>query len=314
MFAVNHIISGLGTIALKKLHPQQIQEFLPGKLTSLSVTSCKHLRTGLKVAFNWAVENNLIARNPANSKLIRPPKIEHHVRFMTIAELGAFRAASRGNWMEHALNLALATGIREAEVLGLQWERLDLEKRVARIEVQLQRIDGELVLTEPKTKKSRRTIRLNEDAVRALAARKIQQEGEKQASGDTWKESGFVFTNRDTGAPMDQRTLVKYFYKARDAAGVKGLTFHGLRHTYASVLLARGTPIKDVSENLGHSDVAFYGHCMPDFRDKAANEMQRRRSRTPIKSSARRRPRRRSRTGARKPPLLRESGQVLPPR
>lgn len=78
---------------------------------------------------------------------------------------------------------------------------------------------------------------------------------------------------------LDLATGIReYFYKARDAAGIKDPTFHGLRHTYASVLLARGTPVKEVSENLGHSDVAFtlriYAHCMPDFRDKAANEMQ----------------------------------------
>jgi len=71
---------------------------------------------------------------------------------------------------------------------------------------------------------------------------------------------------------------VKYFYKAGDAAAIKGLAFHGLRHTYASILLARGVPIKKVSENLGHADVAFtlriYAHCMPGFRDEAATEMQ----------------------------------------
>ena len=91
---VAHINPGICTIALKKLHPQQIQEFLSGKLTCLSPKSCRHLRTCLKVALNWAVENNLIAKNPANGKAIRLPLVEHQVRFMTLEELGAFRAAA----------------------------------------------------------------------------------------------------------------------------------------------------------------------------------------------------------------------------
>jgi len=172
----------------------------------------------------------------------------------------------------------LGVGIRESEVLGLRWQQIDLEKRSMLVTAQLQRVDGDLVLATPKSKKSIRQLTLGQDAVRALAARKMQQAGEKLESGDTWEESGFVFTNRETGAPIDHRTLLKYFYKARDAAGITGLTFHGLRHTYASILLARGVPVKEVSENLGHADVAFtlriYTHCMPGFRDKAATEME----------------------------------------
>lgn len=278
-FCVRHINEKLGRIMLKRLTSQQIQEFLAIKLKDLSVKTCGHLKTTLKAALNWACDSDQIPKNPANNrKVVRLPKDDHEVRFMTVSELGAFRAAARGNWMEHAFTLALATGIREAEVLGLRWERIDLEKRRMLVNSQLQRVDGKLALTVPKSKKSTRALTLNQDALNAFTARRMQQEAERQEAGDIWNESGFVFTNRDTGAPIDQRTLVKYFYKARDAAAIKGLTFHGLRHTYASILLARGVPIKEVSENLGHADVAFtlriYTHCMPGFRDKAATEMQ----------------------------------------
>jgi len=123
-----------------------------------------------------------------------------------------------------------------------------------------------------------RRLTLNRDAVKALTEQRMQQEGERQAARDSWEDTGLMFTNRDTGAPMDQRTLLKYFYQVRDAAGIKKLTFHGLRHTCASVLLGRGVPMKGVSENLGHADVAFtlriYTHCMPGLRDKAASEME----------------------------------------
>ncbi len=279
-----HINPVLGAIPLKKLHRQQVQEFLAGRLNSVSettgrqfsVTTCRHMRTCLRTALNYAVENKLISENPAIGRTVRLPKDEHKVRFMTTQELGAFRAAARGNWMENAFTLSLSTGICLSEVLGLQWCRIDLEKREMRIEYQLQRnkVTGKLFLKKLKTKNRRRVLKLPQDAVDALIAQKMQQHREMKAAEDTWKNSDFVFTNRETGQPMDKHTLHDYFCEARDAAGITGLTFHGLRHTYASVLLSRKVPIKQISENLGHADVAFtlrtYAHCMPELRDEAA--------------------------------------------
>ena len=192
---------------------------------------------------------------------------------------------------EAAFVLALATGARLGEIVGLQWPRVDLERKQIQIAVQLQRIyskpasaDQEengprttLSLTSLKTKKSRRTVLLCDEAVRALAARKMIQEADRQRASSRWQETDFVFTNPATGTPLDPRTLVEYFYQVRDAAGIKGLRFHDLRHSCASFLLAHGVPVKMISELLGHSSTSFtmdvYSHVLPKLQEQAASEM-----------------------------------------
>jgi integrase len=285
-----HIVPSIGRVPLLKLTPQQVQMMLTEKLATLSPKTCQHLRTCLRVALGTAVKWNLIARNAAAlTDPVRTP--ERKVRSMSEEELGAFEKAARGHPFEAAFTLALSTGAREAEILGLQWPRVDLEKKQIEIAVQLQRIYNKpaptaeqdkgprsvLMLTTPKTKKSSRTVLLCDEAVKALTARKMIQDADRLRASTRWQESGFVFTNPATGTPLDQRTLVKYFYRIRDAAGIKNLRFHDLRHSCASFLLAHGVPVKMISELLGHSSSAFtmdvYGHVLPKLQQQAATEM-----------------------------------------
>ena len=166
---------------------------------------------------------------------------------------------------------------REAEILGLQWPRVDLEKRQIEIAVQLQRINSKLVLTSPKTRKSARTVLLCDVAAKALTAHKMRQETDKRLASTRWQDLGFVFANPCTGTPLDARTLVRYFHQVLDAAGITNLRFHDLRHSCASFLLAQGVPVKMISEMLGHSSTSFtmdvYGHVLPKLQQQAATEM-----------------------------------------
>lgn len=271
-----HIVPSIGRVPLLKLTPQQVQMMLTEKMATLSAKTCQHLRTCLRVALGTAVKWNLIARNAA-ALTDPPPAPERKVRSMNEEELGAFEKAARGHHFEAAFVLALSTGMREAEILGLQWPRVDLEAKRVEVVAQLQRIDGKLTLTTPKTRKSIRTIRLCDAAVKALATHKMIQEADRQRASTRWRQTDFVFTNPATGTPLDQRTLVEYFYKIRDAAGIKNLRFHDLRHSCASFLLAHGVPVKMISELLGHSSTAFtmdvYGHVLPQLQEQAATEM-----------------------------------------
>ena len=98
-------------------------------------------------------------------------------------------------------------------------------------------------------------------------------EADRHRASTRWQ----AFTNPATGAPLDQRTIVKYFYKIRDAAGIKNLRFRDLRYSCASFLLAHGVPVKMISEMLGHSSTSFtmdvYGHVLPRLQQQAATEM-----------------------------------------
>ena len=271
-----HIAPDIGSVPLVKLTPQHVQVFLTAKLESLSPKTCRHLRTCLRVALGVAVKWNLVARNVA-ALTDPPPTPDRRVRFMSEEELGSFEKAARGHHFEAAFTLALSTGAREAEILGLQWPRVDLEKKQIDITVQLQRIDGKLTLTTPKTKKSIRTVPMCDIAIRALTAHKMRQDVDRQLASTRWHDLGFVFANPCTGTPLDQRTLVKYFYQIRDSAGIKNLRFHDLRHSCATFLLSKGVPVKMISEMLGHSSTAFtmdiYAHTMPKLHQEAANQM-----------------------------------------
>lgn len=271
-----HIIPGIGRVPLLKLSPAHVQMFLTEKLGSLSAKTCHHLRTCLRVALGTAVKWRPVHRNAA-ALTDPPPTPERRVRCMSEEELGAFEKAARGHHFEAAFIVALSTGMREAEILGLQWQRVDLEKRQIEVAVQLQRIDGKLTLTAPKTSKGRRGILLCDVAAKALAAHKLMQEADRQRASTRWQATEFVFTNPATGTPLDQRTLVQYFYGIRDAAGIKNLRFHDLRHSAASFLLANGVPIKMIFELLGHSSTSFtmdvYGHCLPKLQQEAATQM-----------------------------------------
>ncbi len=285
-----HIVPTIGKVPLVKLSPQHVQTMLTMKMETLSPKSCRHLRTCLRVALGTAVKWNLIQRNAA-ALSDAPTLPDHHVRSLTEEELAAFEKASQGHPFEAAFVLALATGAREGEILGLQWPRVDLDRKQIQIAVQLQRIYKKpgstpaetngpktmLVLTAPKTKKSFRLVVLCDDAVKALTAQKMRQDADRQLASTRWHEAGFVFTNPATGTPLDPRTLIKYFHQVRDAAGIKDLRFHDLRHSCASFLLAHGVPVKMISEMLGHSSTAFtmdvYSHVMPKMQQQVVTEM-----------------------------------------
>ncbi|GAA1872352.1 hypothetical protein GCM10009836_61580 [Pseudonocardia ailaonensis] len=115
-------------------------------------------------------------------------------------------------------------------------------------------MQGRAVLLPPKTRASRRVIPLPEVVVTALRDHTKKQEDEKLAAGETWDDSGFVFTTR-RGAAMSPYTLGKYWRDLRDTAGLETLRFHDLRHTAVLLLLALGVPPHVVREIAGHSDI-----------------------------------------------------------
>ena len=271
-----HIIPLIGKVPLVKLSPQHVQVMLAEKSATLSPKTCRHLKTTLRVALGTAQKWNMVQRNVA-ALCDSPPLPDSQVRSMSEEELGAFEKAARGHPFEAAFTPALATGAREGEVLGLQWSRVDLEKKTIQIAFQLQRVGSKLVLTSPKTKKSSRTVLLCDAAVRALTAHKMRQDVDKQLASTRWQDLGFVFANPCTGTPLDPRTPIKYFHAVREAAGIAKLRFHDLRHCCASFLLAHGVPIKMISEMLGHSSTSFtmdiHAHVLPKLQQQAATEM-----------------------------------------
>jgi integrase len=167
-------------------------------------------------------------------------------------------------------------GARRSEVLALRWPQVDLDRRAISIIAGLHRIPGQrLVLLDVKTGKSRRRIPIPMEIVDMLRSVKGRQIAQAElAIGQPWNAEGFVFCKAD-GSPFDPEKVTKDFTPRMEAAGPKGITMHSLRHSFASLQLARGEAPKVVQELLDHSSIAvtsdIYSHVIPGMKEAAVD-------------------------------------------
>jgi integrase len=165
------------------------------------------------------------------------------------------------------------TGCRRGEALGLTWPDLDIEGGRVAIRRALVPIDGRLCETEPKTKRGRRLIALDAETVAVLRQQAARQLAEQQALGNDWIDSGRVFTT-ESGAQLHPERISALFARLVRAAALPPIPLHGLRHTYASLALAKGVNAAIVARRLGHATVAFtldsYSHVLPQVDAEAA--------------------------------------------
>jgi integrase len=230
----------------------------------------------LRVALGYAERLGLVSRNAA--KLAKPPRIARpEVQPFTAEEARRLLEAACGHRLEALFVTALGTGLREAELLGLRWQDVDLERGLLTVRVQLQRINGKLTLTEPKTERSRRTLQLPAMVREALRQHRVRQLEERLAAGPLWEDSGLVFTTAH-GAPLDARNVIRlYQERILPAAGLPRRPFHVLRHSAATFLLASGCDLRTVQQVLGHAQVSLtanlYAHVMPALLRDAADKL-----------------------------------------
>ena len=166
--------------------------------------------------------------------------------------------------------------MRRGEILGLYWDDLTLGDDPPRLRVRrtLQRIDGKLVTSEPKSAKSRRTITLPELAKTAMQRHRVSQAEERLAAGDLWVDDGYVFATQ-LGHPVEPGNFYRSWRLLLDRVGLDRRPLHDTRHTAASLMLSSGVPLKAVQETLGHSTIRItadtYGHLMPEDADRVAH-------------------------------------------
>lgn len=162
------------------------------------------------------------------------------------------------------------------EALGLRWQDIDLEMGYLRISKQLQRIDGQFALVEPKTSRSRRTLVLPPRIVDSLRHHQSRQQAEARLPHYKGNDWSLVFTRPD-GGPLDGTVLTHQFHRLLDRIGIAQRRFHDLRHSCATLLLAQDVPARVVMDILGHSQIALtmntYTHVLPELKREAAARM-----------------------------------------
>ena len=273
-----HLKPALGSIRLDKLTPHTIQQFYNGLTASgLAPKTVKNIHGVLHSALQQALLNGLITVNPSNAcKLPRVTKPE--IRPLEPEEIKAILREAQLDDYCNLFIVALFTGMRQGELLGLSWDYVNFETGVITIKQQLQCKDGEYFLETPKSGRGR-SILPAPVVMEALKKEREKQQAAKAFAGACWSiPMNLVFTVA-IGKHLVRRTVVKHFKKGAERAGVEESRFHDLRHTFAVTSLYAGDDIKSVQANLGHATAQFtldvYGHVTQTMRKESAERMQR---------------------------------------
>ena len=274
-----YIVPAIGHVRLGKLTPAHVEEMTAGMLArGLSPGTAAASRTSLSKALRDALRGGLVDRNVAS--LARPPRIPgKEVAYLDRTELRRLLDACEGEPIGPLVILAATTGLRQGELLGLAWSDVDLAAGTLTVRRAMARSWDGWSLAEPKTTRSRRTLHLAELAVDALLAQAQAQDAAKAAAGGDWQDvDGLVFADA-IGRPLRAWRVGHAWHPLLRTAGVRSLPFHALRHSWATLALANGVPLKVVADNLGHASIAvtaaFYSGIVPELNRDAAEAIGR---------------------------------------
>ena len=273
----------LGGVRLVSLSPVMLQGYYnqstAGQLEGVPAISGKTLHNVhgiIHKALQQAVSVGYLKTNPADACIL-PKYQRRELRPLDEQEPRAFFAAREGDPLRRLFLVALFTGMREGETMGLCWDGVDFAAGTISIRQQLQRHERKYIIVPPKNGKPR-LILPAPFVMQLLREEKTAQAEAQLKAGALWEnEQGFVFTNQ-IGQHMKRQTVYKHFKNVVEAIGLPSVRFHDLRHSYAVAAIRAGDDLKTVSENLGHASVSFtldvYGHVTGDMRKSSADKMQ----------------------------------------
>jgi len=275
-----HLKPALGRVKLKGITPAHVRGLYRDKLEAgSSARTVRYVHTTLHKALKQAVMDGLIPRNATEAvKPPQPSREEMHPLTPEQAKLLLQAAHETEDRLEALYVLAIHTGLRQGELLGLKWDDVDLEDGSLQVRRTLAITKSGPVFTSPKTTGSRRSVKLTSKATEALEIHLKRQLREIDRVGSLWSENGLIFAS-ETGEPLDRRAVTKLKFKPLlKRARLPEIRFHDLRHTCATLLLTRNVNPKIVSEMLGHSTIAItldtYSHVLPNMRNQAAAAME----------------------------------------
>ena len=247
-------------------------------MDKLAPKTIKNIHGILHKALKQAVELGYLKVNPSDAcKLPRVAKAE--IKPLNEAQIGAFLQTIKGHPLEKLFIVALFTGMRQGEVLGLTWDCIDFDRGSLLIKKQLikeRTVGGQYLLAPLKNDKMRR-ITPAPSVMQALQGQKRTQEKWRAQAGEQWENSGLVFTNQH-GRHLVHSTVYRNFKNIVKQIGIPQARFHDLRHSYAVAALRAGDDVKTVQETLGHYTAAFtldvYGHVSEQMRWESAQRME----------------------------------------
>jgi len=276
--ARQHILPVLGRMRLQDIQPAHIKQLYALKQKEgRGARTIQLIHAVLHNALKQAVREGLLGRNPASA--VERPKVEQsEMRIFNEEQIQQFLIAASGSSFEAVYYLALATGMREGELLGLKWSDIDWNKGVLFVQRQLQQISGQgYVFSPPKTRSGRRKIKVGSVTLKQLEAHQERQTLEKAVAGERWQEHDLVFPTT-LGTPLDHKRVRNEFKSILKQAGLPAIRFHDLRHTSLNALLDMGLPVNTVQGRAGHAKpsttVNIYGHATARLQTEAAEKIE----------------------------------------
>lgn len=307
-----HIRPAMGNVELTRLNTETIQKFYNGLLdhgrtvpqrdkdgkiikkngkpvtetAPMSAKSVRNIHGVLHKLLAKAVALKKIPFNPADNSLVELPRATRkEIAPLDAEQIGEFVRRIQGTKYEDVFMVALFTGMRQSEVLGLTWDCVDLKASTIKIAKQLTRKtenNEAYHFTRPKSNKGR-IIKPAAAVMEILKRRRVKQAQQRLLVGEAWESENppsvvnLVFSN-EIGGNLSQNTIRTNFKEIVAAMGIPNARFHDLRHSYAVTSLQNGDDIKTVQGNLGHATAAFtldvYGHVTEQMRQDSADRMQ----------------------------------------
>jgi integrase len=276
----HHIIPELGRRKLKELTPGDIRR-LYRKMADkgLKDRSIEYVHTTLRKSLKAAIVDRLINYNPTDG--VRPIKTPagaaKESKVLAPYQVKVLLEEAAESRFEALYVVAIYTGLRRGELLGLKWTDADLDKGTLRVQRSLD-VDG--TFKTPKNQAARRTLKLTSRALEALKAHKVRQNAERLQAGTRWQDHNLVFPNT-IGKPMNAGNFYRReFQPLLKRAGLanEGFTIHSLRHTFATTLADRGIHPSTPQKMLGHSDIrmtlSIYTHATDGMQDGATDALE----------------------------------------
>jgi integrase len=285
--AVRHnILPTLGNVYLRNLRPMHIQKLYGGLLEGrgcshgrpLSARTVHHVHVILGGALREAERLQLLARNPVVH--VKPPRpADREMIALNEHQAVALLNAAKNKRLYIPILLALTCGLRRGEILGLQWQDVDVDSGRLSVRRVLTRAANKIYFKEPKTRKSNRTVAMSSLTCNALRLHRGSQAADHEALGTKPHDHDLLCPGVD-GSPWHPAAFAdaweRFASKVKDLPRIR---FHDLRHTHATLLLRANFPAKVVSERLGHATAAItldvYSHVLPGMQEEAAAKIDR---------------------------------------
>jgi integrase len=286
-WAIPHIEAGLGAIQLSMLDRDDVAGWIEalaagGKLSKRSVQIC---RTVLRAALTEAVDEGLISRSPAARvglpRTVAKPVREKETETWTADEVDRFLEATASHRWAVAFRVSVLYGLRRSEMLALKWKNLDVEAGSLKIDESIVATRTGAEWSNAKNERSRRTIPIEEDTMRAFACRRAEQAAERLVAGEEWEDSDLIVATR-VGRLVLPRSYDRALERFVESAELPRLTSHGLRHTAATHMVQQASDLGElraIADILGHSPEMLmntYAHALPNSQLAVVDRIGRR--------------------------------------